>query len=262
VTIDSLVHVTSDGRWFQTNLDASTDTLMRQMDQAGVERAVVVPLAGYISNDFVISTCSRYPVRLIPGASFNPAVCPSPEQAVRHLREELKNRAYAVLKLHPRLHQYDPLDPRCLAVLAEISTWEDPPAIWMDTLLYFRGGVLRRPLVDSIHAIVSGHPALKFVLLHAGGSWVLQLAEAVRDCPNSFLDISFTLKRYYGSSLWADLRYLVQTFDRRLLFGSDFPEISIPDAVNLFKELTAGLNPDKAANVAGRNLEALLLGKL
>jgi len=36
-----------------------------------------------------------------------------------------------------------------------------------------------------------------------------------------------------------DLRYLVQTFDRRLLFGSDFPEAPITDAVRLFGELAA-----------------------
>ena len=259
--IDSLVHVTADGRWFQTNLDASPDALLRQMDEAGVERAVVTALAGCIPNDFVLSVCCRHANRLIAGASFDPSASPSPEEAVRDFRTQLKDAPFAVLKLHPRFHRYDPLDPRCLAILREATTWKRPPAVWIDTLFYYRGGTPRKPVVDTIHTIVSECPTLTFALLHAGGSWALQVAEAVRDCPNAFLDLSFTLKRYYGSSLWTDLRYLVQTFDRRLLFGSDFPEVPIPDAVRLFGELTAGTDAEKVANVAGRNLEHLLFGR-
>jgi predicted TIM-barrel fold metal-dependent hydrolase len=259
--VDSLVHVTANGRWFQTDLDASPEALLRQMDEAGVEKAVVTALAGYVTNDFVLSVSNRYAGRLIAGASFDPTISISPEEAVQDFRNQLYEAPFAVLKLHPRLNRYDPLDPRCLAILREAATWARPPAIWIDTLFYYRGAAMRKPVVEAIHSIVSELPALTFALLHAGGSWALQVAEAVRDCPNAFLDLSFTLKRYYGSSLWTDLRYLVKTFDRRLLFGSDFPEAPISEAVRLFGDLTVGIDPEKIANVAGRNLERLLFGR-
>ena len=259
--VDSLVHVTANGRWFQTDLDARPEALLRQMDEAGVEKAVVTALAGHIANDFVLSVSNRYGGRLIAGASFDPTTSLYPEEAVREFRNQIYDAPFAVLKLHPRLNRYDPLDPRCLAILREAAAWARPPAIWIDTLFYYRGAALRKPVVDTIHCIVSEFPTLTFALLHAGGSWALQIAESVRDCPNAFLDLSFTLKRYYGSSLWTDLRYLVKTFDRRLLFGSDFPEASIPEAVGLFSELTTGTDPEKVANVAGKNLGRLLLGR-
>jgi predicted TIM-barrel fold metal-dependent hydrolase len=259
--LDSLVHVTADGRWFDSGLDASPTALLRQMDKAGVERAVVVALAGHIPNEFVQSVCAAHAGRLVAGASFDPSAFAGPDEAVHEFALQLRDAPFAALKLHPRLNRYDPLDGRCLAILAEAAAWRRPPAIWIDTLFYYRGGTLRKPVVDSIHTLVSTYPSLTFVLLHSGGSWALQVAEAVRDCPNAFLDLSFILKRYYGSSVWTDLRHLTQTFDRRVLFGSDFPEAPIPEAVRLFEELTAGIDAEKKANVAGRNLEQLLTGR-
>ncbi len=53
--IDSLTHVTPDGRWFNTSHDAREARLLQEMDAAGVERAVVVALAGFIPNEFVFA---------------------------------------------------------------------------------------------------------------------------------------------------------------------------------------------------------------
>ncbi|RJO66625.1 MAG: hypothetical protein C4523_11925 [Myxococcales bacterium] len=255
---DSLTHVTPDGRWFHTAHDAGEARLLCEMDEAGVARAVVVALAGHIENDFVLSLCARHPDRLAPGASFNPAAYANPAAARQGLAALLASAAFPALKLHPRLNRYDPLDPRALAALDELAACPRPPAVWLDTLFYYRGGALSKPVVDTIHTLVCKYPALTFVLLHGGGSWLLQTAEAIRDCENAYLDLSLTLPRYRHASLAADARALVGLFDRRLLFGSDFPEYGIGEAQRIFAELTAGLPEEKLANVLGRNLARLL----
>src|SRR5439155_4096284 len=107
--IDSLTHVTPDGRWFQTGHDASEDRLLREMDEAAVGAAVVVPLAGFIPNEFVLETCRRHPGRLVPAASFDPSAYPDAATAARELRVQLHQAPYRALKLHPRLNRYDPL---------------------------------------------------------------------------------------------------------------------------------------------------------
>lgn len=258
MVFDSLTHVTPDGRWFGTKFDASEQELLRQLDESGTQRAVVVALAGHIENRFVFELCQRHPTRLVPCASFNPAAHASAHEARSHLRMELKGLHYSALKLHPRLNRYDPLDPRCLAVLEETASWEQPLPIWLDTLFYYRGGRLRKPPVDAIHELVGQFPSLTFALLHGGGSWILQVAEAIRDCPNAFLDISFTLQRYRSSSIAADLRYLLGSFDQRIVFGSDFPEVAIGSALESFREIAEGLPPDKKSNVMGGNLSRIL----
>ncbi|MBU0638669.1 MAG: amidohydrolase family protein [Planctomycetota bacterium] len=256
--IDSLTHVTPDGRWFRTNHDAGEARLLREMDAAGVERAVVVPLAGFIPNEFVLDVCGRHPGRLAPGASFNPAAFSSPRETAGEFRAALRGTGFKVLKLHPRLNRYDPLDPRVTAVLEELAGWNECSLVWLDSLLYFSGGTLSKPPVDTLHELIGRHPELRFVLLHAGGAGALHLAEAIRDCPNTWLDVSFTMRRYAGSSVTTDLAYLLRTFDRRMIFGSDFPEIGIGEALADFRDLSRGLESEKLANVLGGNLAGLL----
>ena len=256
--IDSLTHVTPDGRWFSTQHDASVDRLLREMDKAGVERSVVVALAGFIENEFVAQMCSRYQDRLIPGASIDPTAFRTPNEILLATREILSTGAFVVLKLHPRLHRYDVLDPRCLTLLEKVSEMNSPPYIWIDTFLRYRGASLQKPPVDAIHDLVGRFPSLTFVLLHSCGPDILRLADAIRDCPNTFLDISYTLRRYRGSSVELDLRYLLQTFEQRMVFGSDFPEVSIPDALKEFESLSIGMTSDKRERVLEKNLGEIL----
>lgn len=255
---DSLTHVTSDGKWFETSHNASEEELLRQLDEVRAEKAVVVGLAGHIENHFVLEVCQRHSDRLVPCASFNPAAYSNAKRATAELRSELKGTPYKALKLHPRLNRYDPLDSRCLSVLEELASWDKPLPVWLDTLFYFRGGKLRKPPADAIHEIVGQFPSLQFVLLHGGGSWLLHVAEAIRDCPNAFLDISFTLQRYASSSLLSDLRYVLSSLDQRVIFGSDFPEIRIPSALDTFHRIADGISEEKCANVLGRNLSKIL----
>lgn len=255
---DALTHVTRDGRWFHTNCDASEKELRRQMDESQAAHAMVVPLAGYIDNEFVLQVCRRDPERLIPCASFNPAAHGTPAQAISALRAELKGTGFRGLKLHPRLGRYDPLDSRCIAVLEELASWEKPIAVWLCTLFYYRGGHLQKAPVDTIHEIVGRFPSLTFVLAHGGGTWFLQVAEAVRDCPNAFLDLSLTMQKYGSGSMGADLRCLLGNFDRRMLFGSDFPETSISKSLEIFREIADGVSAEKQANVLGGNLCRIL----
>jgi len=131
--------------------------------------------------------------------------------------------------------------------------------VWLDTLFYSLGLPLRKPAVDTVHELVGRFDRLTFVLLHAGGSQALQVAEAVRDSPNAYLDLSFTLCRYPATSLRLDLLHLVNTFDRRLVFGSDFPEFGIREAYAEFTRFAAGTLPVKRSNVLGRNLQNILV---
>jgi predicted TIM-barrel fold metal-dependent hydrolase len=256
--LDSITHVTPDGSWFNTTFDASERRLLKELNTASAKRAVVVALADYIPNDYVLEVCERHPEQLIPGASINPAKYATEKEAVSALREQLQGGPFRVLKLHPRLNSYDPSDPRSLAILEELASWKSPLPVWLDSLLYYQGGSLRKSLVDTIHEIVGRFQKINFVILHAGGSWALQVAEAVRDCQNAFLDISFTLCRYRNSSVWEDLRFLIEKYDRKIIFGSDFPEFSTSQALDYFRDLTTDLSTEKCANVLGANLHRIL----
>ena len=255
--IDALAHVTPDATWFGTGKDAGEARLLREMDEAGVQRAVVVGIADVIPNEFVRDLAVRNGHRVIPGGSFNPARFATPAEAVAAVRIALLPFHFPVFKLHPRLGGFDPLDPRVLAVLEEVSAWNPRPMIWLCTLIF--GQVpLRKGIVETMHEIVVRFPSLRFLLLHGGGPEILKLAEAVRGAHNAMIDISFTFYHYANTSVARDLGYLLDNFNRRTVYGSDFPEIGLPEAVSRASALLDGVAPEVRERVMCGNLARFL----
>jgi predicted TIM-barrel fold metal-dependent hydrolase len=72
------------------------------------------------------------------------------------------------------------------------------------------------------------HP---FILAHAGSHRILDAWEMASNRDNVFLDLSHTLHYLRGSSVERDIGFVARRLDRRALFGSDFPESSIPQAI-------------------------------
>ena len=224
------------------------------MDETGIEKSVVVGLSGYISNEFVIEVCLRHPDRLMPVASFNPIAYSNTRTVAAEARGQLTGRGFIGLKLHPRLNQYDPLDPNVLSLLDEIASWSNALPVWLCTYFYRQGGMLRKPAVEAIFELVGRYPGIPFILAHAGGPDILRLAYVIRHCPNAFLDLSFTLSRYLGSSVEKDIKYLMRTFEKRLIFGSDFPEISQVQALSDLWNLAVDAKPGALEHILAINL--------
>jgi predicted TIM-barrel fold metal-dependent hydrolase len=256
--IDSLTHITPDGRWFSTSFDASEGRLLREMDDAGVDKSVVVALAGYIENDFIARVCARHPQRLIPGASINPLAYPTPKEASTALTSLQSGNAFGVLKLHPRLNKYDPLSSECLTLLDGIAASHSPLPIWLDTLFQYPGASLRQSPVDTIRELVRRFPSLTFVLLHACGSDILELARSIKDCYNAFLDISYTVRRRRGGPAEKDFIEAVRLFNSKMVFGSDFPEISFREAFEDFNSRSLDLSDEDRGSVLGGRLQQIL----
>ena len=70
------------------------------------------------------------------------------------------------------------------------------------------------------------------LLMHGGGPNLLKYYEKFRFQENVYLDLSYTLIHYQKSSLENDMIFLMNKFDKRLIFGSDFPLFSF----NKFKK--------------------------
>lgn len=253
--LDANVHATRDGRWFDTGRDAGVGSLLAAMDAAGVDRAVLTGLIGATSTSDVIALCADSGGRLLPVGAFDPAAHASPD-AVRHAaRLQLAGRGLRGVKLHPRLGRYDVLDDRVLAFLDELAGWEERLGVWICTLLHVPGLRPRSGPVEALCELVGRWPELLFVLVHGGGPDLLRLATAVRPAPNALLDVSHTVTQLRDSSVAVDLRHLLATFERRLVFGSDFPEQDMGAARRQIESQAA---PAAAARVLGANLQAAL----
>jgi len=260
--IDSLAHVTPDGKWFNTGHDASEDRLLREMDNGHVEQSVVVALAGYIDNEYVHEVCAQSDGRLIPGASLNPTAHDTPKQAAAEAWKILGSGDFPVLKLHPRLNGYDPLDPRCLALLRAVSEMQPTVRIWLDSIFRNSKVLLSKHPVDTVQTLLHTFPDLQFILLHGGGPLLLQMTELLSGYPNLTMDISLTAVYYHQTSLLQDIIFLLDKRDQRVVAGSDFPEFVPTDYLKLLDHLAHenGVTPKKLAAVLGANLAAVLHG--
>ena len=256
--IDSLTHITPDGRWFSTSFDASEGRLLREMDEAGVDKSVVVALAGYIENDFVARVCARHPGRLIPGASINPLAYPTAKEAVSAFRSLQGDNAFAVLKLHPRLNKYDPLSSECLTLLEGVASSHSPLPIWLDTLFRGPGLSLSQSPIHTVRELVVRFPSLTFVLLHACGSDILELARFLGDSPNAFIDISYTVRPHRGGPAEKDFIEAVRLFSNKIIFGSDFPEISFREAFEDFNLRSPNFSQEDRGSILGGRLQEIL----
>lgn len=251
---DSLTHVTADGTWLGgTRYDASEERLLTALGAVQPARALVVSIAGWVDDAFTLEVARRHPGLLVPVGSTDPgraADVPAAEAAVA----DVAAAGFRGLKLHPRLGGYDPLDDRCLAAIAAAGRHGLP--VLLDTLFRQRSRATSR-VDDVVDTIVHECGDTDIVLLHGGGSAVLDLFELARMHDRLTVDVSFTLMRYAGSSLDADIRFLAASLDRRMSLGSDFPEYTPAEALARFDRITEGLPADKLENVRWRNLAAL-----
>ena len=250
---DSLVHVTDDGTWLgTTRYDASENRLLRELDRCAPARACLVGIPGRANNDTVLRVWNSSPDLFVPIAGFNPT--DTHGDAISDAVKAIAERGFAGIKLHPRLNDYDPLDGRVLQSISECARHDI--VVFVDTLFRQRGRSTRHP-ADIADTLASECPDTSIVLLHGTGSSLLDLFELGRMHPQLVIDISFTILRYAGSSIDADIRFLAENLDQRLAIGSDFPEYVPSQAYDRFVTLTEDLAEEKRANVLHGNLSRL-----
>lgn len=247
---DSLTHVTADGQWGVGvhNYDASHLRLLAELDRIGAHRACLVAIAGVADNDYTMKVARTDPHRFVPIGSIDVAAEDDPATAV----ERLAGEGFVGLKLHPRLHGYDPLGEPCRAAID--AAGRSGLTVFLDTLFRQRSRSTTHP-IDIVDELLVTNPGCRFVLLHATGATALELFELGRMHGHVLIDLSFTMMRYAGSSVDADIGFLCEQLDQRVCIGSDFPEYTPAEALDRFQQLTSGLADDKRENVVWRNLD-------
>jgi len=235
--IDSHVHVTPTGRWFDTDNDASVVNLLSEMEQNGINRAVLLPISGIIPNEFVASTCLLHPKHFIGAVSVDPG---AGKRAISELRDYLSHKNMKMLKLHPSLQNFDPLS-KAVVKLLEVCAELEVPALF-DCFPFGRN----RPIVSStplvFDKLAKMVPSTKIILAHAGGHRVLDACMVAKSNANILLDISYSPVYFEGSSVPKDFIYAINKVGaRRVLYGSDYPEVRLDHALAAARQLVIDL---------------------
>jgi predicted TIM-barrel fold metal-dependent hydrolase len=255
--IDANVHITSDGKWFTTPHDASLQRLRNCIEEAGIRAAIAVPLPGTIGNQEQAVLIAN-DTKIIHACTFNPALYDSPESAQSAFRKEFGDGKKRFVKFHNRFGKYHAADERFYAVIRANDELDVPMVIGVCGLLHDRNTPGAIDPAVYFFDLAQTMRNSNLIIMHGGGTRILQIAEMCRDLHHVFIDLSMTLSKYKETSVASDIRWLCHHYDRRIIWASDFPEVSILQALKDFDEVVGALAPERRANILGLNIAKLL----
>jgi predicted TIM-barrel fold metal-dependent hydrolase len=239
VIIDAHVHITKNGKWFNTDYDASVERLIKSLEESKIDKAVVLPIAPLISNDFVAKVCDDYPDKLIGFASVNPR----DSDAVKKLEEDVIKYNLKGLKLHPRLQNFKPNNPVHFPIYKKAEELGIP--ILFDTFLN-KPTLLKDQiplLYDEIARIIPDTP---IIMAHFGGFKFLEALAVANANKNIYFDISGTLEYFYNTPYQDQIKFVLEKIGfNRVIYGSDYPEKDVQETLIVTKEVFKCFNISK-----------------
>jgi predicted TIM-barrel fold metal-dependent hydrolase len=229
--------------------DGTVDGLNDLMRRAGIDRAVVVPVATKPSqvrsiNEWLATLDDE---RIEPFGAIHPYM----DDAEAEL-ERLAALGFRGVKLHPEYQIFRPDDERLDPLYAAAAR--------LNLIVYFHAGEdLSVPHVHSTPRafcrILDAHPTLTVVLAHMGG--FRQWHDVVEHLGGRdvYFDTSFTVP-FLGKPGF--LQLIRELGVGRIIFGSDAPWADPVTELALLRAME--LSPDDLAAILWRNAERLLAG--
>lgn len=191
----------------------SIDTMLRDMDAAGIDKSLVIPFPVVederAAHDLIGRAVLAYPDRLAGAACVYPYVAETAfRDEVRRCREVYGFRA---LKLQP---QYQPLN-----TLWPTSRFffETAAELKMPVICHTGSGI-PYSLPSMMMEPARRYPELPFVIAHCGGGLLVgEAIIAASFCPNVYLELSSLMPNQV-------LEVMGHMWSGRLMIGSDLPE--------------------------------------
>lgn len=223
--IDSHTHLLEPTSPFGAHMDGSVETLLRALDAAGVDRAVTFVIEPFDSNEFVADACRKHPDRLIGYASIDPNAVLG-KDAGAAVDAVLDLHPFKGVKIHPRHQGFSLSDERHLPLFAALAERGLP--VLIDVISQPSKVPLADNLPFEVDRIMRRVPDLTVIMAHMGGHRVLDGHAVALQHPRVFLDLSWLLHKYRGSTVEQDARFAVRELAprRQLLFGSDHPSLN------------------------------------
>lgn len=204
----------------------SVDELLREMDAAGVERAVLLgwywlrPETCLLQNRFYAACVRAHPARFSAFATMHSAA--GLDRTLAELRRAREDGLAGLGELSPHSQGYSVDDPVFRATLALAAEWRWPVNLHVtcpDARAY--PGHVPTPLGDFVR-LARECPATTFVLAHWGGLLPLrpEFSTEVLALKNIFYDTAAS-PLLYDATVWG--RFSAAVGADKVLFGSDYP---------------------------------------
>ncbi|MFC1646568.1 amidohydrolase family protein [Candidatus Omnitrophota bacterium] len=244
--IDAHIHVYPDAKR-PLNTISSNEKLARAIRRYKIDKAIVLPLENEISNEFVRDICRDYFDVFIGFATVNPFCGKKTLPLIDKYIKEYKLRG---IKLHPRHQKFSLNDSRVIVLFKKCAKLKIPVIIDAFPGIDYKTGESIPLIIEKIAARI---PDVNIVIAHAGGYKVMDALFAAKNQKNIFLDLSFSLQYFKGSSIENDIIFAIKKIGaHRCIYGSDFPEVDMGKSLVFIKRFL------KDNNFSNRDKEYIL----
>ena len=221
------------------------ETFFLQMDVAGIEKAVLLPIAcararqdAVSSNEQVAELCG-ISKRFIGFASVDPMRPGAPKE----LESAIKALDLKGLKLDAALQDFDLNDSKVFDIY-EVAASLEIPVLIHTGLSWAPGTPLEQGQPLLLEKAIRRFSNLHFVLAHWGWPWVWDATALALKYPNVFLDTSclyydgpkeffqFVFSRQIPTTL------IERSLRNQVVFGSNYPRVEIKNMVRALKSLS------------------------
>lgn len=240
------------------------ETFLLQMDVAGIQKAVLLPLdctsrmgVRISTNEIVAGLCEKYD-RFIGFAS----VDPNDRKAPEYLEKCIKKLNLKGLKLSPAAQGFNPTDRELAFPVYRKAQQLGIPLIFHAGMSWEPGTKLMPGYPGNFEDIAVDFPNLNIVIAHFGWPWVLESVALALKYKNIFIDTSCL---YFDSPI-EFLRFVMshqmpitvveRSLRWKLLFGSNYPRVEIKNMVKAIHSL--GLTEGCLELICKKNAERLL----
>ncbi len=261
--VDAHTYVNPDPAGFGPRYNASLEFLLRNLDEAGIDRAAIYPIAAdspkikRTQNAYVAECCARYPERLLGFASVHPFEEADP---ARRLREDVERYGLVGLKLHPRWMGFAASDPRIFPLVEQAADLGIPVAI--DCMLW-RPTPLRMQVPFHIDELCKAVPSAKIIMCHTGGFHFLDALAVALANDNCYFDLSLMLTYFHGTPFADQFFFVLQKIGaQRLVYGSDHPQETAAECYPKARAILAerGFSAEDQEWIFGKTFLSLLPG--
>ncbi len=242
------------------------EVMLLEMDIAGIDKAVVLPIdattsrnATVYTNDQIVEVC-RMSDRLIGFASVDPHQEAAP-QALTHAIENLGLRG---LKLAPAMQEFYADDRKAYPVYARAQELEIP-ILFHAGMSWEPGSRLKYGHPLRFEDVAADFPALNIVLAHLAWPWVVDAVALALKYPNVYLDTSALFFDNphdflrYAMTQQVPLTVFERSLRKQIVFGSNNPRIEIKTMAQAIRSL--GFSQECLNLIFRENAEVLLGGR-
>jgi len=239
-------------------------TFLDEMTEAGVDRAVLLPLdcttahnCRIVSNEAVAELAAKHP-RFIGFASVDPGARNAPKELERAVRE----LGLCGLKLDPAIQRFAIEDKDRAYPLYQLCSELRIPLVMHCGLSWAPSGLARLARPILLEEVAQAFPELRLVIAHWGWPWIDEALMLALKYRNIYLDTSIvysgmpvdTLQKVIADHIGCSI--LEASLPNQVLFATNYPRVDMRRMVRGIRAL--GLSPSTQEKLFEGNARLLL----